>query len=188
MSYVCHRKLVAVFVLVILAVLIVVFGNRFTMLRNIQLSREGELQSRVEDVEEQLRLQQRRFSMVMDSSPVGVVMCDERGIITAANATLANMLGYAKNELLGKSSSVLVADGFRSVHNKCMGQAPGKFMKDNKSLQSHFSGDAKKKDGTPIHVSIACRGLLVDGRPEFVAFIRPDDVPKEPIFESPRAN
>jgi PAS domain S-box-containing protein len=182
------RFLLAGGMLVVMIVLIIVNGYRFSYVRDAQLSRENELKAKVDEYEELLKMQQRRFGIVMDSSPVGAVVCDSRGNITAVNKTLADMLGYKPAELLGKPSSLLVADAFRKTHVEYMAKAPQKFTAQTREVKSHFDGDAKKKDGTSLHVSIFCRGFMVDGAPEFVAFIRPDNVPKEPIFDSLRAN
>lgn len=183
-----HPRIFVAVGLLLLALGVVVNGYRFSHIRDAQLSRENDLKAKVDEYEDLLKLQQRRFGMVMDSSPVGVVVCDQKGVITAANKTLADMLGYKQSELLGKQSSVLVADGFRDVHVAYMGKAAEKFTANKNELKLHFSGNAKRKDGSEVHVSVACRDFLVDGSPEFVVFIRPDDVSKEPIFETLRNN
>ena len=57
-----------------------------------------------------------RFRLAVESSPNGMVMVDPAGNIVLVNREVERMLGYAREELLGKSIEVLVPERFRGRH------------------------------------------------------------------------
>ncbi|HTF94491.1 MAG TPA: PAS domain-containing sensor histidine kinase [Cellvibrio sp.] len=59
-----------------------------------------------------------RFSKVIDASPYGQLLVDERGIIQMINPSLLKLFGYAKEELLGKSMDILLPERYREGHKK----------------------------------------------------------------------
>ena len=173
-------------VLAFLIVAVLVGGYRFSGIRDAQLSRESELQNRVGELEEQAKQRQRRMAAVLESAPIGCVVCNADGKITAANKAMADLLGYDDKELIGQPSSILVAADMRSRHVQYMSQASTKIDPSQPPMSFKFTGNAQRKDGTTLAVRITCRGLLIDGHVEFVAFISPAD--KEPLFGPARGS
>ncbi len=66
-----------------------------------------------EDVTEgrKLRLESRRFSMMVEQAAQGIAATDVNGNITFANATMAALHGYQPTELIGKHLKTLYASG-----------------------------------------------------------------------------
>ncbi len=66
-----------------------------------------------EDVTEgrKLRLESRRFSMMIEQAAQGIAATDMNGNITFANATMAALHGYQPTELIGKHLKTLYAPG-----------------------------------------------------------------------------
>jgi PAS domain S-box-containing protein len=66
-----------------------------------------------EDVTEgrKLRLESRRFSMMIEQAAQGIAATDMNGNITFANATMAALHGYPPTELIGKHLKTLYAPG-----------------------------------------------------------------------------
>ena len=64
-----------------------------------------------EDVTEgrKLRLESRRFSMMIEQAAQGIAATDTKGNITFANATMAALHGYRPTELIGKHLKMLYA-------------------------------------------------------------------------------
>jgi PAS domain S-box-containing protein len=68
--------------------------------------------------EEALRASEMRFRTIVESSPNGIVMVNEEGIILLVNKALAMLFGYEECELLGHSVDLLVPERLRSQHPK----------------------------------------------------------------------
>ena len=59
-------------------------------------------------MEEALRQNEARYRALFDYAPDGIVISDPQGIYLDANASLARMLGYTREELIGMHSSQIV--------------------------------------------------------------------------------
>lgn len=59
-----------------------------------------------------------RLVKVIDASPYGQLLVDERGIIQLINPSLLKLFGYNKEELLGKSMDILLPERYRDGHEK----------------------------------------------------------------------
>lgn len=57
-----------------------------------------------------------RLAKVIDASPYGQLLVDERGIIQLINPSLLKLFGYSKEELLGKSMDILLPERYRAGH------------------------------------------------------------------------
>ena len=55
----------------------------------------------------------------MDEKTDGVVVISSAGVIKVANKVLSKMLGYKKDELVGKNVSVLMGPPHNALHNRC---------------------------------------------------------------------
>ncbi len=56
------------------------------------------------------------FEKLFEFSPDAIVVCDQGGRITQANARVESMFGYPRAELLGQSVDILVPERFRGGH------------------------------------------------------------------------
>jgi PAS domain S-box-containing protein len=59
-----------------------------------------------------------RLAKVIDASPYGQLLVDEKGIIQLINPSLLQLFGYNKEELLGKSMDILLPERYRAGHEK----------------------------------------------------------------------
>lgn len=93
-----------------------------------------------------------RLSAVIDASPYGQLLVDERGIIQLLNPSLLKLFGYQKEELLGKSMDVLLPERYRDGHQK---QREGYSQKPSlrpMGLGRDLTG--RHKNGTEIPIEI----------------------------------
>ncbi|NCA71396.1 MAG: PAS domain S-box protein [Sphingobacteriia bacterium] len=100
--------------------------------------------------EEQLRQSENRFRDLFEHSPVAYQSLDETGRFIDVNDPLCELLGYPREELLGRSFGALWTEA--SAH---------RFPKTFESFKRHGTSsgelDLVRRDGTPIAV-------LIDGR------------------------
>src|ERR1044072_3051885 len=68
----------------------------------------------VDNSEQKLAADQLR--LVVESAPNGMLMIDERGVITLVNHQIEQLFGYSRADLLGKSIEKLVPQRFRGSH------------------------------------------------------------------------
>jgi len=100
--------------------------------------------------EQSLRDQQARFEAVFELTSQGMALLDADLRCEAANAALADMLGYRKEELLGDGLASVLADGGARL----------KKMLHGKPTVS-FAAKLRGKDGSWLHVTL--RAVLTLG-------------------------
>ncbi|MCX7704915.1 MAG: diguanylate cyclase [bacterium] len=100
-------------------------------------------------IEESLRENERRYKDLWNNAPVAYHIVDRNGIIMDVNKTELKLLGYKKNEMIGKP----IFDFITPAQRK---QAYQRFLKKIKGekVESTYDRIYLKKDGTPLYVSI----------------------------------
>ncbi len=81
--------------------------------------RYQEIQERTAKLEHEVaqrKQAEERFRLLVETAPTGILICDEKGRITEANAQLQRMFGYAREELVGQAVEILVPDQHRGSH------------------------------------------------------------------------
>jgi PAS domain S-box-containing protein len=109
------------------------------------------------------------FRLLFELIPNGVVVVDGGGRICLANAEAEKLLGYFRNELIGRSVEILVPERFRSEHIAM------RHMFDT-SLEKRAMGGgralfARARDGSEIPVAIALRPFQFRGHSLVLASI-----------------
>ena len=119
--------------------------------------RFGTIQEHAKDLElqvEQRKRAEHRFRMLLETSPIGIVISDGSGRIEDANAEALRLFGYEREELLGQMIEILVPrrlqhahEGHRSLYT----QDPRR-----RSMGTGMELFARRKDGTefPIEVGL----------------------------------
>jgi sigma-B regulation protein RsbU (phosphoserine phosphatase) len=109
--------------------------------------------------EEALRKSEEKFRRIVESAGEGFVMMDQSLRITDANDAYCRMLGYGREELIGKTTLDLASEGFRS------------FLLANRERlltleHRRFEGTLVARDGRPVPVLVHANTLRDDaGRP-----------------------
>jgi PAS domain-containing protein len=57
-----------------------------------------------------------RFRLVVEASPNGIVLVNERGRIVLVNTCAEKLFGYGREELIGQTFEILVPERFRAEH------------------------------------------------------------------------
>ena len=116
-----------------------------------QLVREvAQLRERVAELEAQgetLRRSEARFRALFENAPLGYQALDESGNFVELNETYCKLLGYSKEELIGRNFSELLHPDFREVFT----QSFPEFKRIGYILGIEF--EMIKKDGSEIIVS-----------------------------------
>lgn len=76
---------------------------------------------------------ERKLATILDSTLVGIILCDVTGKIILANREILNLSGYEKGELVGKNIEILIPEDLREAHrvsleNYVKGQGKGGVM------------------------------------------------------------
>lgn len=141
------QQLLAVFI--VLAVLLAVLSG--------VIVRAGE---RRRQNEARVRASEARFRGLFDSAPDPIVIVDQTGSITLANARAEKTFGYESDELFGKSIEILVPERFREAHVANRTQ----YM-DNPATRPMGEGAelyGLRKDGSTLPVEISLSPLQTD--------------------------
>lgn len=102
-----------------------------------------------------------RLRLVFEAAPNGMVMVNERGVITMVNSQMERLFGYARAEMLGQTIELLLPERFRGSHP---GQRAEFFDFPQTRAMGH-SRDlfARRKDGSEFPVEV---GLNPAATPE----------------------
>lgn len=101
-----------------------------------------------------------RLSNVIEASPYGQILVDERGIIQMINPSLLKLFGYRKDELLGKSMDVLLPERYREGHEKLRAGYVQKPSLRPMGLGRDLTG--RHKSGTEIPIEIGLSQVASD--------------------------
>ncbi len=105
--------------------------------------------------EEALRQSEERFRALSETSPVGVGVSSSEGVLLYTNPSYELILGYERGELVGRKASSL-------YWNPNDRQSWVSSMNENGVIRD-FETRLKKKDGTPVWVSINVTPILYVG-------------------------
>lgn len=93
-----------------------------------------------------------RLQRIVENSPTGIIVADQRGVIHLANPMAEKMFGWPGGELIDQSIEVLVPDSVRGHHPKLRDQyfekPDARPMGANRDLNGH------RKDGSVFPVEI----------------------------------
>jgi PAS domain S-box-containing protein len=103
---------------------------------------------------------EQRFQTAVDSSPSGMIMINESGVILLVNQEVERLFGYRRDELIGKSIDALVPERFRSAHPS---HRSG-FFRDPRSRPMGAGRElfGLRKDGTEVPIEIGLTPIRSD--------------------------
>ncbi len=104
-------------------------------------------------VVENLRESELRFRALFEGAPVGVVLTGQDGDILMVNRHVEQLLGYGREELIGKKIEVLVPQRFRDAHV----EHRARFLRKagGSAMESGMDLTARQKDGSERAVSVS---------------------------------
>lgn len=103
-----------------------------------------------------LRESEARYRMLMEQAAEGIVIYDRQGLVIDANTQFCRMLGYEREEILGKAMAGFFAEAERVSKPITFGELlSGQTVLRQRSLT--------RKDGTPVSVESSSK-MLPDGR------------------------
>lgn len=97
-------------------------GNLIDVEVSVKMITDGRLLAIARDIrdrkkaEQQIREQETRFRLLVDTAPDATIIADERGIIQIANLQAVKLFGYSKTELTGMSVELLIPAKDRDKH------------------------------------------------------------------------
>jgi PAS domain S-box-containing protein len=104
--------------------------------------------------EQEIRESKEFLEKIIQGSKDGIVVCDKMGAIISINKAMEEMLGYGKEEIIGRHSSELLTDD-RSEKKKVLGKMEEYFEKGFVSYETRY----KRKDGN--YVDVECYSSLI---------------------------
>lgn len=119
--------------------------------------------------EEELKLNEERFRSVIEAAPNGLIMVDQKGIITLCNAEVETLFGFPRSELVGSKIEILVPEGFRKNHADYVQG----FFKNPENRQMGAGRDlyGRRKDGSEFSIEIGLSPILINNNTFVLASI-----------------
>jgi two-component system sensor histidine kinase/response regulator len=108
--------------------------------------------------QDELKSTEAWFRGIIESAPDGMIVIDEKGIITLINPKIVEMFGYTQGELLGKPIELLVPVEAHENHIKYRNE----FIENGTTLQMGGNNDSVngiRKDGSVFPVEIGLSRL-----------------------------
>jgi PAS domain S-box-containing protein len=133
-------------------------------LRNLS----GHLEQRVRERTESLREREARYRELFESANDMVFTMTMQGTLTSINRTGEQLLGYSRDELLGKSFLALLPP---DEHETALGRLAAKAAGGGPTV---YESALVAKDGRPIAIEVSTKSLLRDGRPAEVLAVARD--------------
>ncbi len=135
-------------------------------------------QNRLAEVAEQLKqevLQQgmeiaEHLRLIVDASPVAMVVVNDAGVIILANAEMSNIFGYTKGELSMQAIGLLLPQELRPAHTQNMAD----FISDAPTSRSMGTGKAlfgQHKNGNKIPLDIGLNPFRAENKTYVIATI-----------------
>jgi PAS domain S-box-containing protein len=114
----------------------------------------------IRDITEHRRAEE-RFHAVLEAAPDAMVIVDQAGKITLANAQTEKLFGYSRAELLGQDIELLVPENLRIGHVAHRTS----FARDPRSrpMGKSLELTARRKDGTQFSVEISLSPIRTEG-------------------------
>jgi len=123
------------------------------------------------------------WQKLFKNSPDGIVICDQKQVVTNSNPVFCNMFGYSLNEVIGKPLDSLITS------------SPEDLMEAESLTSRVIQGDRVlcqriryKKDGTPIHVSISGLPFMAGDKMIIYAIYRDISARKKAEFKLQEKN
>ncbi len=117
-------------------------------------------------METALRQSEERYRNLIDNSPLGVVILQQKQIIYA-NPTLANILGYTVEELQGKPILNFVHPDYAETAKMRL----GRLMQGENALVNAQEEKMVRKDGSNVDVLILGQSVIYEGKPAIQGYI-----------------
>ena len=154
----------ALFVLAIITIFLA-----FTWLIVISLNKKDRLK---QDADRVLRHSEEQIQTIFNAAPDAVIVMDEEGKIIQWNPKAESILGWDKNEVIGKQlSEIIIPDRFRQAHQKGLKH----FLKTGEGplLEKIVETCAVTKSGQEIDVALnIAASPRIKGHYLFIGFLR----------------
>jgi diguanylate cyclase (GGDEF)-like protein/PAS domain S-box-containing protein len=111
----------------------------------------------------------KQLQWIIDATPNGLIICDQKGNIVLVNSSAENSLGYHKGELLGKCVDILVPEASRGKHAEMRGDYFARPAV--KQMGAGRELAAARQDGTEFPIEIGLSPIDIDGEPFVISSI-----------------
>jgi len=107
---------------------------------------------------------------ILDTTVEGIIVIDERGIISTFNRAAHDMFGYPPDEVIGQNISMLMPEPYRSGHDQYMRN----YRKTGRAKIIGIGREAlgQRKDGTTFPIELAVSEVRVNGKVSFTGLVR----------------
>jgi PAS domain S-box-containing protein len=115
--------------------------------------------------EQALRASEQQYRSIFNASVDGMAVLDEQGGIVDVNPAFLALLGYRREEVLGRKPGELLAVGSRDLCGELTAGIAdgGTFQRDCTAL---------KRDGRPVEIELRGARMHYQGRPHILAIVR----------------
>lgn len=110
------------------------------------------------------------YQRIFESTPDALLVVDQAGRITLANAQAESLFGYSRSELIGQPVEMLVPPRFAARHV----DHRARFMKEahSRPMGAAASLFAQRKDGDELPVDVMLSPMIVEGCPLTLCVVR----------------
>ncbi len=135
--------------------------------------------------ETELRNSEIRMRAITDSAQDAVIMMDPKGLISYWNPASETILGYPKEEAIGKNlHNLLVPERYLKAHHAALPE----FVRTGRgnAIGKTVELEARRKDGREIAVALSLSSVLLNGEWHAVGIIR--DITGQRLAQEEKAN
>lgn len=131
----------------------------------------------IKQSEDARRAERLRLELILTTSPLAMVMCDENGKIIFSNPEAEKLFGWSYAELQGKPASILLPPEARKAHDTTMRHAVEHAKTyhpkpSNWAMRRAVKSKAMKKNGEIFDIELGIRTVKYANNIEFIATMR----------------
>jgi PAS domain S-box-containing protein len=109
------------------------------------------------EAEQKLKKSEERYRSFIEDAQEGVWALDENENTTFVNPRMCEMLGYTKDEMMGKNLHLLIPDSMKE-------RIKGNRIRREKGIKETYDLELVKKDGTSIYTNIKAAPIMSESR------------------------
>ena len=107
-------------------------------------------------VAEDLRVEKAYFEQLVEHSPEAMALLDTRSVVRRINGEFTRLFGWEQHEVQGRAIDEILAPGERDATHMSQQAAEGRTVSRETTR--------RRKDGTPVAVSVLGSPIILDGR------------------------
>jgi PAS domain S-box-containing protein len=127
-----------------------------------------------------LKESEKRFKLIFQSSPIGMILLDERSMISGVNPYICELFAYDETQLLGQSMDMLIPRNSQQSISWAVNDQEKNLRNNAIAMLDSLEGSSSHDDKIPLQLALA--PLNLNGQPHTLVSIL-DNTERKKLFD-----